>query len=73
MKKVFSFIKKLFTHNRCDDCGFTQTYNQAENEEKIVENQGELKIENDKKIEKTENNIKTPKINLKIPTYEQEH
>lgn len=24
MKKVFSFIKKLFTHNRCDDCGFTQ-------------------------------------------------
>lgn len=24
MKKVFSFIKKLFTHNLCDDCGFTQ-------------------------------------------------
>jgi hypothetical protein len=32
----------------CDDCGFTQVYNQVENDEKIVENQGELKIENDK-------------------------
>ena len=24
MRKIFSFIKKLFTHNRCDDCGFTK-------------------------------------------------
>lgn len=24
MQNIFSFIKKLFTHNRCDDCGFTQ-------------------------------------------------
>ena len=24
MRKIFSFIKKLFTHNRCDNCGFTK-------------------------------------------------
>ena len=41
----------------CDDCGFTQTYNKVENEEKIIEKQEEPKIENDKKIEKTENTI----------------
>ena len=24
MKRVWSFIKKIFTHNRCDTCGFTK-------------------------------------------------
>ena len=24
MKKLISFFKKTFTHNRCDTCGFTK-------------------------------------------------
>ena len=24
MRKIFSFFKKLWTHNRCDNCGFTK-------------------------------------------------
>lgn len=24
MKKIFQFIKKIFTHNHCDTCGFTK-------------------------------------------------
>ena len=24
MKKIIEFIKKWFTHNRCDTCGFTK-------------------------------------------------
>lgn len=24
MKQISQFIKKIFTHNRCDTCGFTK-------------------------------------------------
>ena len=24
MKKIFEFFKKIWTHNRCDTCGFTK-------------------------------------------------
>jgi len=24
MKHIISFLKKLFTHNKCDTCGFTK-------------------------------------------------
>lgn len=24
MKQIISFLKKLFTHNKCDSCGFTK-------------------------------------------------
>ena len=24
MKKILNFLKKIFTHNHCDNCGFTK-------------------------------------------------